>query len=70
MEVAVGLYITNLVAIDETRESFEVGGYLTARWLDTRLALPQNQTDAPVIAELPARGDLDSRCRGGKFDFA
>jgi hypothetical protein len=48
VEVSVGLYITNLVAIDETRESFEVGGYLTARWLDARLALPQSQTDAPV----------------------
>ena len=35
--VSVGLYITNLVAVDETRESFEVGGYLTGRWLDPRL---------------------------------
>ena len=47
VEVAVGLYITNLVAIDETRESFEVGGYLTARWLDPRLALAKDQADAP-----------------------
>jgi hypothetical protein len=46
VEVSVGLYITNLVAIDETRESFEVGGYLTARWLDARLALPKDQADA------------------------
>jgi len=40
VDVAVGLYVTNFVGIDETRESFEVGGYLTAKWLDPRLALP------------------------------
>jgi hypothetical protein len=39
IEVSVGMYITDLVAIDETRESFEVGGYLSAQWRDTRLAL-------------------------------
>jgi hypothetical protein len=39
LDVSVGLYITNLVSIDETRESFEVGGYLTAKWNDPRLAL-------------------------------
>jgi hypothetical protein len=43
VEISVGLYITNLVAIDETRETFEVGGFLTGRWLDSRLALPGNQ---------------------------
>jgi hypothetical protein len=48
VQVAVGLYITNLVAIDETRESFEVGGYLTARWLDARLALSKDKADAPA----------------------
>jgi hypothetical protein len=37
VEVSVGLYITNFVSIDETRESFEIGGYLTGRWLDPRL---------------------------------
>lgn len=39
IEVSVGMYITDLVVIDETRESFEVGGYLSAQWRDTRLAL-------------------------------
>jgi hypothetical protein len=38
VEVSVGLYITNFVSIDETRESFEIGGYLTGRWVDARLA--------------------------------
>ena len=38
VNVAVGLYVTNFVGIDETRESFEVGGYLTAKWMDPRLA--------------------------------
>jgi Neurotransmitter-gated ion-channel ligand binding domain len=42
VDVSVGLYITNFVAIDETRETFEVGGYLTAKWLDPRLVLPSN----------------------------
>jgi Neurotransmitter-gated ion-channel ligand binding domain len=40
IDVSVGLYVTNLVAIDETRENFEVGGYLIGKWLDPRLALP------------------------------
>jgi hypothetical protein len=40
IEVSLGLYITNFVAIDESRESFEVGGYLTGKWRDPRLALP------------------------------
>ena len=40
VEIAVGMYVTNLVAIDETRETFEVGGYLVAQWMDPRLALP------------------------------
>lgn len=47
VNVAVGLYVTNFVGIDETRESFEVGGYLTAKWLDPRLALPAD-SDAPA----------------------
>ena len=42
VEVSIGLYVTNLVSIDETRESFEVGGYLEAQWRDPRLALPTN----------------------------
>ena len=47
-----GLYITNLVAIDETRETFEVGGFLTAQWQDPRLALPGNQQEKPRIFRL------------------
>jgi hypothetical protein len=43
VEVSVGLYVTNLVAIDETRENFEVGGYLIGSWHDPRLALPASQ---------------------------
>jgi len=38
--VSLGLYVTNLVAIDETRETFEVAGYISAKWQDPRLALP------------------------------
>ena len=48
VEVAVGLYITNFVAIDETRETFEVGGFLTGEWEDPRLALPaDSQQETP-----------------------
>jgi hypothetical protein len=47
VEVSVGLYVTNFVGIDETRESFEVSGYLTAKWLDPRLAVPAD-ADVPV----------------------
>ena len=47
VEISVGLYITNLVAIDETRETFEIGGFLTGRWQDPRLALPGNQPSEP-----------------------
>ncbi|HZD31177.1 MAG TPA: hypothetical protein VE779_05900 [Candidatus Angelobacter sp.] len=41
--VHTGLFITNIVAVDETRESFEVGGYLIARWKDPRLVLAAGQ---------------------------
>jgi hypothetical protein len=43
VDVEVGLYVTNFVGIDETRESFEVGGYLTAKWKDPRLVLSPDQ---------------------------
>jgi hypothetical protein len=48
VEVSVGLYVTNFVAIDETRETFEIGGYLAGKWMDPRLALPADQADAQV----------------------
>jgi Neurotransmitter-gated ion-channel ligand binding domain len=37
VEVSIGLYLTNLASIDETRETFEVAGYLFAKWIDPRL---------------------------------
>jgi hypothetical protein len=46
VDVAVGLYITNFVAIDETRETFEVGGFVTAQWRDPRLALTPGQAES------------------------
>ena len=45
VEVAVALYITDFVAIDETKETFEVSGYLTASWKDSRLVLPIDAAD-------------------------
>jgi hypothetical protein len=44
VEVSIGLYVTNLVAIDENRETFEVAGYLVAKWTDPRLALPADRS--------------------------
>jgi hypothetical protein len=43
VDISVGLYLTNLVAIDESRETFEVTGYLFAKWQDPRL---QRSADA------------------------
>jgi hypothetical protein len=37
--VSLGLYVTDLVAIDEARETFDVAGYILAKWRDPRLAL-------------------------------
>ncbi len=48
IDISVGMYLTNVVAIDESRESFEVAGLLTAKWRDPRLALtgdPENDTE-------------------------
>jgi hypothetical protein len=42
--VSLGLYVTNLVAIDEARETFEVAGYVSAKWQDPRLTLPFGDT--------------------------
>jgi hypothetical protein len=38
-----GIVRANFVAIDETRETFEVGGYLIGRWNDPRLGLPSSR---------------------------
>jgi len=53
VDVSVGLYITNFVGIDETRETFEVGGFLTGQWQDPRLALPPTQTSGNHEQEPP-----------------
>jgi hypothetical protein len=53
VDVSVGLYITNFVGIDETRETFEVGGFLTGQWQDPRLALPPAQTSSNHEQEPP-----------------
>ena len=39
VEVAVGLYMTNLALVEETREQFQVEAYLTMQWHDPRLVL-------------------------------
>ncbi|MBV8867594.1 MAG: hypothetical protein JO210_19500, partial [Acidobacteriaceae bacterium] len=54
VDISLGLYVTNVVAVDETRESFEVGGYLTAKWRDPRLTglNDQNNTRAFRVEDL------------------
>ena len=37
----VGLYISNLAVVEETREQFQVEGYFSVEWDDSRLALPE-----------------------------
>ena len=51
IEVSPGLYITNLVSIDETLETFEVGGYLALRWVDPRLIVARPQDLVPAVRE-------------------
>jgi Neurotransmitter-gated ion-channel ligand binding domain len=38
VEVSVGVYILNLVALDEVGQTFTCTGYLTETWIDSRLA--------------------------------
>jgi hypothetical protein len=54
IDVSVGLYLTNVVAIDESRESFEVAGFLTGQWLDPRLAFTGDSTSGDSTSGDPA----------------
>jgi Neurotransmitter-gated ion-channel ligand binding domain len=54
VEVSIGLYLTNLVAIDESRETFEVTGYLSGQWRDPRLQLPAGAGDDKTPRSLKA----------------
>jgi len=40
VDVVIGLYITNLALVEETREQLQFEGYLTLEWRDPRVALP------------------------------
>jgi Neurotransmitter-gated ion-channel ligand binding domain len=48
IEIAIGMYITNFAALDENRETFEVGGFVTAEWKDPRLAVTANDSTTPA----------------------
>jgi len=43
-KVKVGIFVTNLVEVDEVKERFHISGYLTMMWKDARLAF---NGDAP-----------------------
>ncbi|PWT83384.1 MAG: hypothetical protein C5B58_06660 [Acidobacteria bacterium] len=46
--IAVGIYIVNLAAIDEVKETFELDGYLTETWHDNRLKYSPS-SEAPTL---------------------
>jgi hypothetical protein len=48
VEVAVGLYMTNLALVEETREQFQVEGYLTLQWHDPRLVLTGSRANGAL----------------------
>lgn len=48
VDVKVGLYITNLIFVDEVDEQFAISGYLYASWRDPRLAF---KVDNPAETE-------------------
>jgi len=41
VRVTVGIYVVNLAAVDEVKETFELDGYLTENWHDDRLKYSQ-----------------------------
>lgn len=47
--VTVGVYVVNLAALDEVKETFQLNGYLKATWSDPRLAfsVPAGSTQRP-----------------------
>jgi hypothetical protein len=50
IDISLGLYLTNLVSIDESRETFEVTGYIFAKWRDPRLQLPPASNSGSAAA--------------------
>jgi len=48
IDVAIGLHVINIAAIDEVSEQFRLDGYLFARWIDPRLAYTRRGPDDQV----------------------
>ncbi len=44
IKVLIGLHISNLANIDQSTESFDIGGYLMYTWRDSRLAYQPNKS--------------------------
>jgi len=55
VDVKIGLYVTNLIAVDEVRERFSISGYLYASWKDPRLAFNVEDGDAAEKDYQPGR---------------
>jgi len=45
--VAINLFISDILSIDEKEETFEVDGFLSAEWVDSRLAFDQEEFGYP-----------------------
>jgi hypothetical protein len=45
--VAINLFISDILSIDEKEETFEVDGFLSAEWVDPRLAFDQEEFGYP-----------------------
>ena len=53
VEVTVGVYISDLDNIDQTTETYEVSGYLSAKWTDPRLIFNPKELGVDYIAYKP-----------------
>ncbi|MEG4838514.1 MULTISPECIES: hypothetical protein [unclassified Microcoleus] len=54
-EVAIGFYLTNIGRINQSDETFDVSGYLSATWQDRRLAFDPNAVGDTEIRYTPEK---------------
>ena len=59
VQVRVGIFLTNLIDVDEVKELFHISGYLFMTWKDPRLVFilaqaPRKENTPPTKSGLPA----------------
>jgi hypothetical protein len=77
IEISLGLYVTNVVAIAESRESLEVSGYLTENWKDRvwpnvrgeRSVGGGEPKQGPKLRQFRVGGSLDAQNGSGAIEF-